>query len=82
MNGMPAWMDFLVKINPLTYSVDMFKKIILQPENLAPALREAMGLNLSVFGHVISFSEEMIVVLVLSILFVVLATVRFNRSEA
>ncbi|WP_026570574.1 MULTISPECIES: ABC transporter permease [Sediminibacillus] len=82
LNGMPAWMDFLVKINPLTYSVDMFKKIILQPENLAPALREAMGLNLSVFGHVISFSEEMIVVLVLSILFVVLATVRFNRSEA
>ncbi|SDL81279.1 ABC transporter permease [Sediminibacillus halophilus] len=82
LNGMPAWMDFLVKINPLTYSVDMFKKIILQPEGLAPALREAMGLNLSVFGHVISFSEEMMVVLILSILFVVLATVRFNRSEA
>ncbi|QTM99201.1 ABC transporter permease [Sediminibacillus dalangtanensis] len=82
LNGMPAWMDFLVKINPLTYSVDMFKKIILQPEDLAPVLREAMGLNLSVFGHVISFSEEMVVVLILSILFVVLATVRFNRSEA
>ncbi|WP_053219899.1 ABC transporter permease [Virgibacillus senegalensis] len=82
LNGMPAWMNFLVKINPLTYSVDMFKKIILRPEDLAPALREAMGLNLAVFGHVISFAEEMIVVLILSILFVVLATIRFNRSEA
>src|SRR5699024_4517257 len=28
LNGMPAWMNVLVKINPLTYSVDMFKKII------------------------------------------------------
>ncbi|WP_226037247.1 ABC transporter permease [Aquibacillus saliphilus] len=82
LSGMPTWMNFLVKINPLTYSVDMFKKIILQPEQMAPALREAMGLNLSVFNHVITFSEEVIVVSLLSVIFIVLATVRFSKSEA
>ncbi|SDJ76762.1 ABC transporter permease [Sediminibacillus albus] len=82
LSGMPAWMDFLVKINPLTYSVDMFKKIILQPEQMEPALREAMGLNLSIFNHVITFSEEILVVAVLSIIFVLFATIRFNRAEA
>src|SRR5699024_3281379 len=25
LSGMPAWMNIIVKINPLTYSVDMFK---------------------------------------------------------
>ncbi|MDL4841057.1 ABC transporter permease [Aquibacillus rhizosphaerae] len=82
LSGMPAWMNFLVKINPLTYSVDMFKKIILQPDQMAPALREAMGLDLTVFNHIITFSEEIIVVALLSIIFVVLATMRFSRTEA
>ena len=82
LSGMPAWMDVLVMINPLTYSVDMFKKIILQPEQMHPELREAMGLDLMVFDHVITFSEELIVVAGLSVVFIVLATVRFNRSEA
>ncbi|GAA5416024.1 hypothetical protein Pryu01_01056 [Paraliobacillus ryukyuensis] len=81
LNGMPAWMDFIVKINPLTYSVDMFKKIILQPDQMAPALREAMGLDLSVFNHVITFSQEILVVVAISAVFVVLATLKFSRSE-
>ncbi|MRH44273.1 ABC transporter permease subunit [Aquibacillus halophilus] len=82
LSGMPAWMNFIVKINPLTYSVDMFKKIILQPEQMAPALREAMGLNLSVFNHVITLPEEILVVGLLSVFFVILATIRFSRIEA
>ncbi|WP_182201401.1 ABC transporter permease [Paraliobacillus salinarum] len=81
LNGMPAWMDVIVKINPLTYSVDMFKKIILQPEQMAPALREAMGLDLTIFDHVITFSQEIIVVLIISVIFVTLATIKFSKSE-
>ncbi|WP_407270259.1 ABC transporter permease [Radiobacillus sp. PE A8.2] len=82
LNGMPGWMNFIVKINPLTYCVDMFKKIILQPDQMAPILREAMGLDLTVFNHVITFTDEIIVVLLISVVFVVLATFRFSRSEA
>ncbi|MUV37909.1 Nodulation protein J [Lentibacillus sp. JNUCC-1] len=81
LNGMPGWMDFIVKINPLTYSVDMFKKIVLQPETMSAPLREAMGLDLSIFGHVISFAEEVLVLLVIGAVFVVLATLKFSRAE-
>ncbi len=82
LSGMPAWMNFLVKINPLTYSVDMFKKIILQPEKMEPALRKAMGLDLTVFNHLITFSDEILGVALLGIVFVILATFRFSRAEA
>ena len=82
LSGMPGWMNVIVKINPLTYSVDMFKKIILQPDKMAPALREAMGLDLTIFNHVITFSQEIIVVAVVSIIFVTLATIKFTKSEA
>lgn len=82
LNGLPLWMDIIVKINPLTYSVDMFKEIVLQPETMSAPLRKAMGLDLEVFGHVISFTEEIIVVGVIGAIFVTLATVKFSKSEA
>lgn len=82
LNGMPAWMNVLVKINPLTYSVDMFKTIIFDVDQMAPALKEAMGLDLSLFGQPISFSAEIFVVAMIAFIFVILATMRFNKIEA
>lgn len=82
LNGMPSWMNFIVKVNPLTYSVDMFKHIILEPEKMSEPLRQAMGLNLEVFGHLITFTGEVIVVGLIGALFVVLATVKFSKTEA
>lgn len=82
LNGLPAWMDFIVKINPLTYSVDMFKEIILQPETMAAPLRQAMGLDLEVFNHIITFTEEIIVVGVIGAIFIVAATMKFSKAEA
>ncbi|ASK61803.1 ABC transporter [Virgibacillus phasianinus] len=82
LNGLPAWMDFIVKINPLTYSVDMFKEIILQPETMSAPLRQAMGLDLKVFNHIITFTEEIIVVGVIGAVFIVAATMKFSKAEA
>ncbi|TFJ94388.1 ABC transporter permease [Lentibacillus salicampi] len=82
LNGLPVWMDIIVKINPLTYSVDMFKDIILDPETMSAPLRQAMGLDIEVFGHVITFLEEAVVVGAIGAVFVVLATIRFSKTEA
>lgn len=82
LNGMPGWMNFIVKINPLTYSVDMFKKIIFDLKDMAPQLKEAMGLNLSLFGHVIPFYVEILIVSAIAAVFVILATIRFSKTEA
>lgn len=82
LSGMPTWMNVIVKVNPLTYSVDMFKHIILEPEKLSEPMREAMGLNLSLFGHPVTFLEEMLVVALIGAVFVVLATIRFSKAEA
>ncbi|WP_077329756.1 ABC transporter permease [Virgibacillus siamensis] len=82
LNGLPLWMDIIVKINPLTYSVDMFKDIILQPETMSAAMRQAMGLDLEIFDHVITFAQEAIVVGIIGAVFVVFATIRFSKAEA
>lgn len=82
LNGLPAWMNFIVKINPLTYSVDMFKSIILQPETMSAPLREAMGLNLTLFNHLITFAEEIIIIGLIGAIFIVFATMKFSKAEA
>jgi len=81
LNGMPGWMNALVKINPMTYAVDMFKHIMLDVGSMNEILRQAMGLNLSLMGHTVSTIEEVVFIILLGSVFVLLATISFNRSE-
>jgi ABC-2 type transport system permease protein len=78
---MPLWMNFLVKINPLTYAVDMFKKIILKVSTMNPALKQALGLNLTVFNHTVTIWNELLFIALLALVFITLATVSFGRVE-
>ncbi len=81
ITGLPAWMNFLVIINPLTYSVDMFKKIILEADKLNPILKQAMGLNLTVLGHRVTLFNEVLFILIFGIIFVTIATIKFSSSN-
>ncbi|MBN1786081.1 MAG: ABC transporter permease [Candidatus Methanofastidiosa archaeon] len=80
LNGMPGWMNALVKVNPMTYAVDMFKHIMLDVGSMNEVLKQAMGLNLKLLGHSVSTLEEITFIACIGALFVMLATVFFNRS--
>jgi len=81
LSGMSSWIKLFVTINPLTYSINIFKKIILEADKLNPMLREAMGLNLYVFGHQVTIFDEVIFILIFGIIFVILATIKFSLSN-
>lgn len=82
LTGMPGWMNVLVKINPLTYAVDMFKKIVLQADKMDPLLRQSMGLNLTVLSRTVSLVDEVFFIGMFGLVFVALATMGFNRTES
>lgn len=82
INNMPMWMDIIVKINPVTYGVDVMKKIMIDVDSLSPAIQEAMGLNLSLFGRQITIIEEILFILLFTIILILLATVSFSRTNA
>ena len=68
INNLPAWMNFLIRVNPVTYAVDMFKKMILPVDSLSTgSLKE---LELDVFGHVVSLTEEIVLIAVIGVVFV------------
>ncbi|MFA9558979.1 ABC transporter permease [Evansella sp. AB-rgal1] len=82
INNMPDWMDFLVKINPVTYGVDLMKKIMVDVDQLSPMIVEAMGLNLEVFGRSVIMFEQILFLVVFMIVLVILATISFSRANA
>lgn len=82
INNMPGWLNVIVKLNPVTYGVDVMKKIMIDVESLSSTVRETMGLNLTVFGRQVSVLEEILFILGFAILFVAIATVSFKHAHA
>lgn len=54
LQGLPAWMDVLVRVNPVSYAVDPLRRLVLQaqglPDEVVAGLSES-GLALSVAGR-------------------------------
>ena len=81
LNGMPTWMNYIVKINPLTYAVDMFKKIILEYDKMPEILQESMGLNLTIGSHLLSVIDEALLISAFGAVMIVLAMWSFSTTE-
>ena len=75
-------MKILVKLNPVTYGVDMFKKILLGAEDIPPLLQEVMGLNLDIFGYSLTAITDFLLVAIIGVILIYLATNRFKKAEA
>lgn len=81
LNGMPGWMNVIVKLNPLTYAVDLFKKIILEYDKMPEMLRQAMGLNLKVGDHLVTMANEVGFIALFGAVMIVLAMWSFSTAE-
>lgn len=77
-DSLPQYISFLVRINPVSYAVDMFKKLILW-SSLSEQAREELGLTL--FGHHIALRNEFIILFVIGVIFVILTTKQMNRNK-
>lgn len=81
MNGMPRWIEIVAKLNPLTYAVDMMRKVVVNIDALNPAARIAFGLDLTIFGKQLILVHEQFVLIIVTLFFLILATVRFTTAE-
>jgi ABC-2 type transport system permease protein len=81
LNGIPKWMEIIVKLNPLTYVVDFMKRIVLDVDKMHPVLKQAMGMDLRILNHQVTAFDELMLLLVLGLLFTVITTMSFSRVE-
>ncbi|MCX6012062.1 MAG: ABC transporter permease [Chloroflexi bacterium] len=74
MNNLPAWMNFLVKINPASYGIAPFREVV-----LGSGTNQALGIKL--FGHTMTLWNNIAVVAVFGIVMIILAMWSFSYQE-
>jgi ABC-2 type transport system permease protein len=79
VNNVPVWLEFLSKINPLTYGVDAIRQLFLTGGAVANAGDFVFGVT--VFGHSMSIAEDIMIVAVFGVIVMLLAIWSFNRQE-
>ncbi|GBD83708.1 inner membrane transport permease YbhR [bacterium BMS3Abin02] len=76
LQGLPAWMTVLVKVNPITYAVDPLRRLVLDAQGLPAAVLDRLpdfGLGIKVFGHAMTVGQDLIVVTVFGVVMNLLA---------
>ena len=74
VEGLPAWMNVLVKINPATYGIAPIRQVVLGVAPDSP-------FSISVFGHTMSLWDNIIVIAVFGIVMTLLAMWSFGSQE-
>lgn len=74
VEGLPAWMNILVKVNPATYGIAPIRQVVL---GMAPD----SPFNISVLGHTMSLWNNITVIAVFGIVMTLLAMWSFGSQE-
>lgn len=74
VEGLPSWMNVLVKINPATYGIAPIRQAVLGSAPDSP-------FNISVLGHTMSIWDNVIVMAVFGIVMTLLAIWSFGSQE-
>jgi len=77
VNNVPAWLEAISKVNPLTYGVDAIRQLFLSG-NMG---QNSYVIGVTVFGHTMTFLEDMLIVIIFGILLLSIAAWSFSKQE-
>ena len=79
--GLPAWLEVLNRINPLTYAVDPMRHLVFDHLDVSEAARQTLDPGVSWFGRQVPPLFEVGIVLALGLAMMALAVLKFTRTE-
>ena len=81
LNGLPAWLTVLTRIDPLTYVVAPMRRAVFSHLNLSPAELHALAPGVSWGGWVVPVGLSLGIVAVMGVGMVGVAIAEFNKTE-
>ena len=83
IDGVPAWLQVVAKVNPLTYGVDAIRQVFLGPQLVSPLAESAdtFTLGVTLFGHRMGILEDAILVGAIGSIFLLAGVWSFSRQE-
>ena len=81
-NGLPGWLTFLNRIDPMTYAVDPMRRLVFDHlSHVSPAARAALDSGVTWWGWRVPGLLEAAIVLLLGLLMLGIAIWEFSTSE-
>ena len=81
IHGLPAWLGFLTRINPVTYAVDPLRRIVLGAQGLGDAAAAQFGRGVDLFGHLLGVPTELGIVAVFAVVLLAASVGSFGRAD-
>lgn len=81
LKGLPSWLAFITRINPLTYAVDPLRRVVFAAQHMPPAAAARFSTGVSLFGYTLPLAAELGIVCTFAALFLALAVKGFGRPE-
>jgi ABC-2 type transport system permease protein len=79
--GLPSWLAVLNRFNPLTYAVDPMRRLVFDHLDIPEAARHTLAPGVTWWGWRVPPLVEMGIVVALGIVMLMVAVVRFGRTE-
>lgn len=79
LTNLPAWMDFLAKINPATYAIDLIRQVAFKFIDIPTYV--VNNLSLELFGHRVSILADIGIVAVFGLIMVTIGVMMFKKSD-
>jgi ABC-type multidrug transport system permease subunit len=81
LTGLPAWLSFLTRIDPLTYVVGPMRHAVFSHLNLDPVAMQALSPGITWGGWVVPIWLSLTIVLVMGLTMMGVAIVTFSKPE-
>lgn len=81
LTGLPTWLAFLTRINPLTYAIAPLRQVVFSAQSMPIAAKRRFPTDVTIFGHTLSMAAELSIVVAFALVFLTLAVRNFGRPE-
>jgi ABC-2 type transport system permease protein len=81
LNGLPAWLTVLTRIDPLTYIVAPMRRAVFSHLNISPAALHQLAPGVSWFGWIVPLGLSLGIVAIMGLVMVGIAIAEFNKTE-
>jgi len=81
VQGLPGWLEFLNRIDPLTYAVDPMRRLVFNHLSISPAARRALDPGVTWWGWHVPALLEAGVIVVLGLVMLGVAIWEFSSTE-
>ena len=81
LNGLPAWLTVLTRIDPLTYIVDPMRSAVFAHLSVSPLAVQALSPGITWFGWVVPLGLSLALVAFMGAAMLAIAIAEFRKTE-